>query len=178
MTDNKKGVEGRDYPSEGDNALMFYARRTGSHREIFRLAAGGHDVHARDDLERCSLILATVSSDVRNVLVLLRSGADLHSADVGGDTPLHWAVYHKNADVARLLLKKGADMEKPNLKGRTPLQAALEDCHVPMVETFIAAKTERLTAAFTKGTAAPLIVRLPLTLGARAKLKQKPRKPL
>ncbi|MEZ0260559.1 MAG: ankyrin repeat domain-containing protein [Alphaproteobacteria bacterium] len=169
---------GRDIPCDGDNALMFYAKRAGSHRKIFRLASEGHDLNARDDLERCSLILATVSHDVRNVLVLLRKGADLHSTDEGGDTPLHWAVYHKNADVARLLLKKGADMEKPNLKGQTPLQAALDDCHAPMVETFITAKTERLTAAFTKGTAAPLTVRLPLTLGARAKLKQKARKPL
>jgi len=178
MSSSEKGVEGRDYPAEGDNALMFYARRGGSHREIFRLAAEGHDIHARDDLERCSLILATVSPDVRNVLVLLRNGANLHSTDEGGDTPLHWAVYHKNADVARLLLKKGADMEKPNLKGKTPLQAALDACDAPMVETFIAAKTERLTAAFTKGTTAPLTVRLPLTLGARVKLKQKIRKPL
>lgn len=178
MTGNKKGVEGRDYPAEGDNPLRFYARREGSHRELLKLVAEGHDIAARDELERCPLILATVSPDVRNVLAMLRSGADLHSADEGGDTPLHWAVYHKNADVARLLLKKGADMEKPNLKGKTPLQAALDDCHAPMVETFIAAKTERLTAAFIKGTAAPLTVRLPLTLGARAKLKQKTTKPL
>ena len=157
---------------------MFYARRDNSHRELFKLVAAGHNIHARDELERTALILATVSRDVRNAMVLLRSGAKLHSADEGGDTPLHWAVYHKNPDVARLLLKKGADMEKPNLKGKTPMQAALEYCHAPMVETFIAAKTERLTAAFTKGTAAPLTVRLPLTLGARVKLKQKTRKPL
>lgn len=178
MTDTEKGIEGRDYPADGDNALMFYARREGGHRDILRLAAEGHDIHARDDLERCALILATVSPDVRNVLALLRGGADLHSADEGGDTPLHWAVYHRNADAARLLLKKGADMEKPNLKGKTPLQVALGDCYEPMIETFIASKNSKLTAAFTKGTAEALVVRSPLTIKPRIKLKLKPTKPL
>jgi ankyrin repeat protein len=178
MTGNKKGVEGRDYPAEGDNPLRFYARREGSHRELFKLVAEGHDIAARDELERCPLILATVSPDVRNVLAMLRSGADLHSADEGGDTPLHWAVYHKNADVARLLLKKGADMGKPNLKGKTPLQAALDDCFEPVVEAFAAAKNRELTDAFTKGTAEPLVARPPLAIKPRFKLKLKTTKPL
>jgi hypothetical protein len=42
----------------------------------------------------------------------------------------------------------------------------------------MAAKNSRLTAAFTKGTAEPLVVRSPLTLKPRIKLKLKARKPL
>jgi ankyrin repeat protein len=174
MSKKRTGNAGRDFPAEGDNELMFYAKSAGNYRELFRLAAKGDDIGARDSLERCPLILATFSPDVRNTLALLMSGADLHSTDEGGDTPLHWAVYHKNAPVARLLLKKGADMERPNLLGKTPLQLALDGGDMPVIEAFMAAKMLGLTAAFTKGTAEPVVVRSPLTLTH----KQKPRKPL
>jgi ankyrin repeat protein len=150
-------------PGDGDNALMFYARISGSHREIFRLAAGGHDIHAQDDLERTSLTLATVS-DVKNVLVLLRRGANIRHRDVGGDTPLHWAVYHKNANVARLLLKKGADMDHKNDKGQTPMQLAAMSGDEAVAEAFIAAKNSKLTDAFVKGTAERITVGAPLQL--------------
>lgn len=176
MSGKKQGDPGRDFPAEGDNHLMFYARRAGSHREIFNLVAEGHDIAARDDLERCPLILATVSVDVRNVLVLIRKGADLKSVDAGGDTPLHWAVHHKNAEVARLLLKKGADMTARNEKGQTPLCVALEQNDAVMMATFDWFKNKQVTDAFNKGTVDTLVVRSPLTFKPHAKMKTKPRR--
>lgn len=168
---------GRDIPCEGDNALMFYARQAGKHRKIFNLVATGHDVHARDELERTPLILATVSADVRNVVALLRGGADIKDRDSGGDTPLHWAVYHKNAPAVRLLLKKGADVAHRNDKGMTPLCVALELNDPVLLETFDRFRNEQVTAAFIKGTAGAIAVRAPLSFKPHIK-GNKPRKPL
>lgn len=73
------------------------------------------------------LHLATKTSDLELIRLLILEGADVNAGDEDGDT-LHWAMTRKgNFNVARLLIENGADLANLTVDRKTPLHTLYND---------------------------------------------------
>lgn len=68
------------------------------------------------------LHIASSTSNLRLVRLLIEEGGDVNAQDEDGETPLHWAMVREgNYEVARLLIENGADLANNTVDGSTPL---------------------------------------------------------
>ncbi|KAG9342560.1 hypothetical protein JZ751_015975 [Albula glossodonta] len=87
---------------EGLTPLLLSAKH--AHADVCSsLLDWGADVNARDKNSRCALMLASESSCVAAVEVLLQRGADLHIVDSLGHDVLHYAKLSGSSEITALL---------------------------------------------------------------------------
>lgn len=105
--------------------------------ETYTLRFGG----IMDD-DYSPLMHAIVDGSLRRVQTLLADDADdVHvcSTDGAGATPLHVAASEGQNRMVSLLLEKGADKDALDRDGGTPLEWAVDNGHLVVVETLLAA---------------------------------------
>ena len=74
------------------------------------------------------LHLASKTSNLQLIRLLIQAGGDVNAQDEDGDTPLHWAMARKgNYEVARLLIENGADLANNTVDKKTPLHTFFND---------------------------------------------------
>ena len=74
------------------------------------------------------LHLASRTSNLELIRLLIQAGGDVNAQDEDGDTPLHWAMARRgNYEVARLLIENGADLANNAVDMRTPLHTFFSD---------------------------------------------------
>ncbi|MFN8546258.1 MAG: ankyrin repeat domain-containing protein [Candidatus Binatia bacterium] len=105
------------------------AVRRGDRETLERALERGATVHAKDDLQRSTILLATKDAgDVALVRWLHGKGAALDDADLGGRTAASFAAADGRLDILRYLIENGAVADRPDGQKRTPLfHAALGD---------------------------------------------------
>ena len=74
------------------------------------------------------LHLASITTNLRMIKLLIQEGGDVNAQDEDGETPLHWAMGRDgNYEVARLLIENGADIANNTVDGSTPLHTFFND---------------------------------------------------
>jgi ankyrin repeat protein len=96
---------------------------------VERALERGATVHAKDDLGRSTVLLATSDAhDLELVRWLHAKGAALDEPDVGGRAAASFAAADGRLDIVRYLADNGADVNRRDRQQRTPLfHAALGD---------------------------------------------------
>ena len=79
------------------------------------------NIHARDDLDRTSLILAAKRGYLEIVDILLAAGADPNAKDQQSQTALTYAAMTGHDKVTQRLISAHADIEVVDNDGKTPL---------------------------------------------------------
>lgn len=101
----------------------------GSVDGVQRLLGAGRATPREITIHGITLLhLASKTSNLELIRLLIREGGDVNAQDEDGDTPLHWAMARKgNYDVARLLIENGADLANNTVDRRTPLHTFFND---------------------------------------------------
>ncbi|KAL9596847.1 MAG: hypothetical protein Q9219_005517 [cf. Caloplaca sp. 3 TL-2023] len=101
----------------------------GSIEGVQRLLGAGRATAKDVTAHGTSLLhLASKTSNLRLIRLLIQEGGDVNAQDVDGDTPLHWAMNrHGNYEAARLLIENGADLANHAVDGSTPLHTYFND---------------------------------------------------
>ncbi len=74
------------------------------------------------------LHLASRTSNLQLIRLLVLEGGDVNAQDEDGETPLHWAMAREgNYDVARLLIENGADLGNSDVDESTPFHTYFND---------------------------------------------------
>lgn len=74
------------------------------------------------------LHLASKTSNLELIRLLIQEGGDVNAQDEDGETPLHWAMAGKgNYDIVRMLIENGADLANNTVDRRTPLHTFFND---------------------------------------------------
>ena len=74
------------------------------------------------------LHLASKTSNLHLIRLLIQEGGDVNAQNGDGDTPLHWAMNRRgNYEAARLLIENGADLANHAVDDRTPLHTYFND---------------------------------------------------
>ena len=94
------------------------------------------DVNARSVCNETPLMVASQSSDVETVTLLIEQDACVHCQDEKGNTALHNAARRKSEEIVGTLLNAGAS-NLCNSQGMTPLLLACSRGCVAMVENLI-----------------------------------------
>ena len=121
----------------GWTALHFVVDEFNDSSEILRsLLNNGADVNARSIDNETPLMVASQSSDVETVTLLIEQGAYVDLQDEKDNTALHNAVSRKSEEIVGTLLNAGAS-NLCNSQGMTPLLLACSRGCVAMVENLI-----------------------------------------
>lgn len=101
----------------------------GSLERVQRLLGAGRATPRDITIHGTTLLhLASKTSNLELIGLLIQEGGDVNAQDEDGDTPLHWAVARKgNYEVARLLIENGADLANNTIDRRTPLHTFFND---------------------------------------------------
>jgi ankyrin repeat protein len=108
---------------------LLEAVRQGDQGAIEKALEHGATVHAKDDLQRSTVLLAVLDAeDLELVKWLHVKGAALDEPDVGGRSPLSYAAAAGHLAMVSYLVKNGAEVDRRDMQQRTPLfHAALND---------------------------------------------------
>ena len=121
----------------GWTALHFVVDEFNDSSEILRsLLDNGADVNARSIDNETPLMVASQSSDVETVTLLIEQGAYVDLQDEKDNTALHNAVSRKTEEIVGTLLNAGAS-NLCNSQGMTPLLLACSRGCVAMVENLM-----------------------------------------
>jgi len=136
---------------------LLEAVRQNDRATITRAVELGTSLAAKDDLQRSTVLLATLDAgDLDLVRWLHEKGVALDEPDAGGRTPLSFAAETGRLAIAQYLVDGGATVERRDMQQRTPLfHAALSD-H-PDVIAFLADRGADVNARDQYGDT-PLIV--------------------
>ena len=135
LLQNGANVALRD--DNGWTALHFVVDGFNDSSEILRsLLNNGADVNAKSVCNETPLMVASQSSDVETVTLLIEQGAYVDLQDEKDNTALHNAVSRKSEEIVGTLLNAGAS-NLCNSQGMTPLLLACSRGCVAMVENLM-----------------------------------------
>ncbi|KAL8750150.1 MAG: hypothetical protein Q9184_006529, partial [Pyrenodesmia sp. 2 TL-2023] len=105
------------------SAEIVQCAREGSVDGVQRLISAGKATSRDITIHGTTLLhIASSTSNLRLVRLLIQEGGDVNAQDEDGETPLHCAMVREdNYEVARLLIENGADLANNTVDGSTPL---------------------------------------------------------
>lgn len=102
------GADANHLASEGESALMAFARR-GTPETVRMLLSAGARADYTDDTGDNALMEAAFAGNVGTMAVLVEAGTDPNARTISGETALFAAVREGEWEAARLLLEMGTD---------------------------------------------------------------------
>ena len=112
-----------------ESAEIMRCVREDSVDSVQRLIGAGRATSKDITIHGITLLhLASTTSNLRLIRLLIQEGGDVNAQDEDGETPLHWAMARGgNYEVARLLIENGADLANNTIDESTPLHTYFND---------------------------------------------------